>query len=335
MSMGWQFNGKARSVAVLALAGLGIAGAVGLNADPAIASPLMICASFLLLVCWSWGVGYRLQTGIVAGGVGAAAVALGLHQVGTSLFGLASSLVSLAGLTLGFRWLMGADSTDGGSAPASRSSLLKGMARASALHDYQIGDHGERVAEYCVVVGAFLGMPECDLRRLEWAARLHDVGKVAIPRTILKKPGSLTPAETIAVQQHSALGADIILAAEPAFAPIARVVRHHHERWDGTGYPVGLRGEAIPLESRVIAVVDMYEALISDRPYRKAIAPAAAREEILARSGTQFDPDVVAIFDAVWMHGSIGGFAAGELTVGPEAVTVPMPNATEAVMAAS
>ena len=326
--IGWQIRGRPRSVTVLALTVLGIAGAVGLNADPSIASPVMISASCVLLVWWSWGVGYRPHAGIAVVAVGGVAVVLAVQIAGTSLLGLASSFVSLAGLTVGFRWLVGADFTGSGSAPASQSSLLRGMACASALHDYQIGDHGERVAMYCVAVGAFLGMPDCDLHRLEWAARLHDVGKVAIPRAILKKPGPLTAAETFAVQQHCAFGADIILATEPASAQIARVVRHHHERWDGKGYPVGLREEAIPLESRIIAVVDMYEALISDRPYRQAIAPREAHEEILARAGTQFDPDVVAVFDAVWRHGSIGGLPAGEKTVDPAVVTVPMSAAT-------
>ena len=334
MSRRWQLKRWAQSQAVLALAGLGVAGALGLNADPAIATPVMIGCSFVLLACWAWVAGNGPQAVVAAGAFGGVTVALVVPFTGPSLLGLISVVASLAGLTVGFGWLVGAELSESVRRTASRSCLLRSMACASALYDYQAGDHGERVARSCVALGVFLGLPEDDLLRLEWAARLHDVGKVAVLRTILKKPGALTAAEIDAVQQHSTLGADIIVEVEPILAPIARVVRHHHERWDGAGYPAGLRGEAIPLESRIIAVVDMYEALVSDRPYRRAIPPGDAHKEVVARSGTQFDPDVVAVFDTVWTQGRLGGgAAAGEMTVRPAAATIPTAIATHGVLA--
>lgn len=188
---------------------------------------------------------------------------------------------------------------------SSLEELMRGMASASGLRDQQTADHEERVAVNSLAVGLFLGLPHDDLARLEWAARLHDVGKVAVPQTILRKSGSLTPEELEAVRQHSSFGADILLATEPALAPIAHVVRHHHEHWDGSGYPAGLKGAEIPLESRIISVLDMYEALTSDRPYRLALAPAEAHREIMERSATQFDPDIIEVFDVLWERGTL------------------------------
>lgn len=334
MSTRWMLRGWVQSQAVLVLAGLGVVGALGLYVDAAIATPVMIGASSLLLACWAWVAGFGHQAVMAAGAVGGVFVAVIAPLTGPSFLGLISALVSLAGLTVGFGWLSGAKFGVSNAGTPSRSCLLRSMACASALHDYQAGDHGERVAEYCVDVGVFLGLPDDDLLRLEWAARLHDVGKVAVSRAILKKPSALTAAEIDAVQRHSTLGADLISEAEPTLAPIARIVRHHHERWDGTGYPVGLRGDAIPLESRIIGVVDMYEALISDRPYRRGITPVEAHKEILTRSGTQFDPDVVAVFDAVWTQGKLGGWMApGELAIDPAVATIPTAAATHVVLA--
>lgn len=183
--------------------------------------------------------------------------------------------------------------------------LLRSMVLASEIRDHQTADHSDRVARNCRLVGEFLGLTEDDIVGLEWAARVHDVGKAAIPREILQKPASLSESEMETVKQHCEFGAAMLIAASPALRPIAQLVRHHHENWDGTGYPVGLVASEIPLESRIIAVIDMYEALTSDRPYRPAMDSAAAHAEVLSRSGTRFDPDVVRIFDELWRRGAI------------------------------
>jgi HD-GYP domain-containing protein (c-di-GMP phosphodiesterase class II) len=130
---------------------------------------------------------------------------------------------------------------------------------------------------------------------LEFGFLLHDVGKVAIPDAILNKPGKLDATEWEFMRQHTILG-ERILSAAPALRPVGRIVRASHERWDGTGYPDGLAGESIPLAARIVAVCDAYEAITSDRCYRKARSLEAARAELQKVSGSQFDPSVVEVF---------------------------------------
>jgi len=147
------------------------------------------------------------------------------------------------------------------------------------------------------------------------AAELHDTGKMAIPDAILNKPGPLEPEEWSFMREHTLIG-ERIIAAAPALVPVARLVRSSHERPDGGGYPDGLEGEQIPLGSRVIAVCDAYEAMISERPYSVAMVPARATQELRRGAGSQFDPQVVAAFERVLAtratdgerhRGSIGG----------------------------
>jgi diguanylate cyclase (GGDEF)-like protein len=130
------------------------------------------------------------------------------------------------------------------------------------------------------------------------AAELHDVGKMAIPDAILKKPGPLDEQEQDFMRKHTLIG-ERIIASAPALVPVARLVRFSHERWDGSGYPDGLRGDQIPLGSRVVAVCDAYQAMVSERPYSVAMLPARAIEELRRNAGTQFDPDVVAAFGSI------------------------------------
>ena len=130
------------------------------------------------------------------------------------------------------------------------------------------------------------------LEAIDAAALLHDIGKLGIPDRLLQKPGPLTADEYERVKQHAVIGADILSAmALPGLA--ALIVRHHHENWDGTGYPDGLRGEAIPLGARVLAIVDCYDALTSDRPYRRALSHDCAMAMILERRGTMYEPAIV------------------------------------------
>lgn len=161
--------------------------------------------------------------------------------------------------------------------------------------------HVSRVADLAMLVGRRLGMDGADLEALHWAATLHDLGKIGVPEAVLNKPAPLSDEEQVQVRRHPEIGARI-LSHIPGMRAAAPLVLHHQERWDGRedgqypGYPEGLAGETIPLGSRVIAVVDAFDAMTSDRPYRRARSEEAAAEELRRQSGTQFDPRVVASF---------------------------------------
>lgn len=157
--------------------------------------------------------------------------------------------------------------------------------------------HSETVGRYAELMARELGLPERRVGRVRLAGLLHDVGKVGVPDAILGKPGRLTDAEFAVIRQHPELGAQIL--EHPSLADVQAWVAAHHERPDGTGYPRGLAGDELPLEARVIAVADAYEAMTSDRSYRDAVGAEAARAELRRHAGTQFDADVVAAFLAV------------------------------------
>jgi len=164
--------------------------------------------------------------------------------------------------------------------------------------------HMQRVAEYGKLTALRLGIPEPRAELVEMAAIVHDIGKVAIDERVLEKPGKLTPEEMEHVRMHAVIGSEV-LSSVPAYQAIARWVRHHHERIDGEGYPDKLVGDSIPLESRIIAVVDAYDAMVGgpspedQRAYRTPLSPAEAREELRRCSGTQFDAHVVEAFIGV------------------------------------
>ncbi|MBI4789535.1 MAG: HD-GYP domain-containing protein [Chloroflexi bacterium] len=172
------------------------------------------------------------------------------------------------------------------------SQILEGMADAVDLRDPYTGGHSRRVAESCdnILKNLDLAGPESELIRV--AARVHDIGKIGIPDDILRKTGALNAEEWRIMKEHCQRGAEL-LARYPDFARGADFVRHHHERWDGQGYPRGLKGLEIPLGARVIAVVDALDAMTSDRPYRKAMSLDQALLILRAGSGQQWDPAVV------------------------------------------
>jgi two-component system cell cycle response regulator len=155
--------------------------------------------------------------------------------------------------------------------------------------------HIQGVAETACAVGAVLRLDGEDLEELRLAARLHDVGKLAIPDTVLQKPGPLDVGEWDFVKEHTVIG-ERILAAAPAWKRVAVIVRATHERWDGAGYPDGLVGDEIPLAARIVAVCDAFSAMTSTRPYRAEVSREVALEELRRCAGTQFDPEVVAVF---------------------------------------
>ena len=160
-----------------------------------------------------------------------------------------------------------------------------------------LGAHSSEVAQLAVAVARRFGMTSEEIDEIARAAELHDVGKVGIPDAILDKPGTLDGDEWGFMHQHTILG-ERILNAAPALRPVARLVRSTHERWDGTGYPDGLKGTEIPRGARIVAVCDAYEAMTTDRAYRGAMSHAAACRELRAMAGTQFDPSVVETFVA-------------------------------------
>jgi two-component system cell cycle response regulator len=163
--------------------------------------------------------------------------------------------------------------------------------------DPVLGEHIDGVAELCVAVGRKLDMDDGELLALRSAGALHDIGKLAVPDAILSKVGPLTEAEWEFVRRHTVIG-ERILRAAPALAPVAPLVRASHEHFDGRGYPDALAGEQIPLASRIISVCDAFDAMVSARPYRTAMSQEGAIDELRACSGSQFDPMVVAAFEA-------------------------------------
>ena len=178
-----------------------------------------------------------------------------------------------------------------------RSYMLTVRALASAVEarDAYTGRHAERVAAYGLALAAVYGMHIGDHPEIEFGFLLHDVGKVAVPDAILFKPGPLTASERLVMQQHPVTGSEIVRDID--FLGAARdVIRSHHERWDGSGYPDALAREDIPLSARVFAVADTLDALTTRRPYREPSSIAHAREIIDAGSGTHFDPGVIAAF---------------------------------------
>ncbi len=182
-----------------------------------------------------------------------------------------------------------------------------------ALYERQPGlrQHVQGVAETACAVGRTLGLPAERLEELSLAARLHDVGKLAIPDDVLEKPGPLDVGEWAFIREHTVIG-ERILSAAPAWRSVAKIVRATHERWDGAGYPDGVAGTEIPLAARIIAVCDAFSAMTSPRPYRVAVAREEAIAELRRCAGTQFDPEVVAVFCAQPELGSSGSWAGVE-----------------------
>lgn len=172
---------------------------------------------------------------------------------------------------------------------------LHALMRVIDALDNETYDHSERVADYAKRIANALRLSSSEIEVIEPAALLHDLGKVGMESRILFKPESLTAEERKRAQQHVEIGEDL-LSKFPLFEKGATLVRSHHERYDGTGYPNGLKGEAIPLGARIITVADAYQAMLSDRPYRKALSQQEAIEEMKRGSGTQFDPKVVQAF---------------------------------------
>ena len=162
-----------------------------------------------------------------------------------------------------------------------------------AADDTYTGTHSQGVVELAIAVGEALGLGPEEQRNLEFAALLHDVGKIAIPKEIINKPGPLDDDEWAIMRTHAAEGQRMLARVGGFMIEVGHIVRSHHERWDGSGYPDGLLAEAAPLPARIITCCDSWSAMRTDRPYRRALAYEAAIEELMRNIGTQFDPRVV------------------------------------------
>jgi putative nucleotidyltransferase with HDIG domain len=171
---------------------------------------------------------------------------------------------------------------------------LNALARAIDAKSAWTAGHSERVTNLALKMGHALGLPSRDLQILHRGGLLHDIGKIGTPATVLDKPGRLEPGETKIMQEHVNIGVRI-LEPVPCFREILPVVAQHHERFDGCGYPAGLAGENISLHARILAVADAYDAITSDRPYRKGFPPQQALEILQQKAGTQFDPMVIEV----------------------------------------
>ncbi len=180
-------------------------------------------------------------------------------------------------------------------ADAADFSMLDALVTAVDNKDRYTGRHSVDVMDCCLLLARAMNLPDSERRTLAIAALLHDVGKIGVPDSILRKPSALTDAELATVKQHPTMGAALVGSVAGLEATLD-AVRHHHEHWNGSGYPAGLRGEAIPLSARLMAVADAFSAMTTDRPYRKGMAPAVALSLLKAGAGTQWDPACIAAF---------------------------------------
>ena len=175
--------------------------------------------------------------------------------------------------------------------------IIHRLGHAAEYKDNETGYHIIRMSLYCGVMGQAVGMAPAEVEMLQRASPMHDVGKIGIPDRVLLKPAKLDPEEWLVMKTHAAIGADLLSGSNSALIQLAAVIAlTHHEKWDGSGYPRGLRGEAIPLAGRICAICDVFDALTSERPYKRAWTVQEAVAEIRAGSGRHFDPQLVATF---------------------------------------
>jgi putative two-component system response regulator len=187
---------------------------------------------------------------------------------------------------------------------AAYKASLRALANAIESRDHYTRFHVERVNAYAQAVAHEVGWAEDRLETLEFGAILHDIGKISIPESILRKTGPLSKAEWEEMREHPRVGARMVEGI-PYLAPAVPTIRAHHERWDGSGYPEGLREKAIPEAARLLAIVDAFDAMTSDRPYHAAVGADHAQAEITLQSGRLFDPVFVDAFNRCYARGDI------------------------------
>src|SRR5260221_10836147 len=180
--------------------------------------------------------------------------------------------------------------------PGLNMRTIEPLSLAIEANDHTTGDHLQRVRVYALELGKDLGLSPLEMEALRAASVLHDIGKLAVPEHIISKPGKLTPEEFEKMKVHPVVGAEILDQVRFPY-PVAPIVRSHHEKWDGSGYPLGIVGEAIPIGARIISAVDCLDALASDRQYRRAMPLDKALAIVVSESGKSFDPKIVEIIE--------------------------------------
>jgi putative nucleotidyltransferase with HDIG domain len=189
-------------------------------------------------------------------------------------------------------------------------ATIEGWSRALDLRDHETEGHSRRVTEMTVRLARAMGLSEAELVHVRRGALLHDIGKMGIPDSILRKPGPLDIEEWVVMKRHPSLAHEM-LAPIDFLGPALDIPCCHHEKWDGTGYPRGLKGEEIPLSARIFAAVDIWDALSNDRPYRKAWELSRVLEHIRSLAGSHLDPEVVSAFLPMIEHGAVESDAMG------------------------
>jgi putative two-component system response regulator len=180
---------------------------------------------------------------------------------------------------------------------ATQEQITLRLVTASGYRDEETGAHIRRMGEYTAILAQAIGLDAETVEEMRLAAPMHDIGKIGVSDTILKKPGKLTAAEFTLIKEHTTIGALILEGSQIALLNLARdIALHHHEKWDGSGYPLGLNGEDIPLCARIVAVCDVYDALVSDRIYRPALPEDKALAIMKEGRGTHFDPRILDVF---------------------------------------
>src|SRR5207245_9601495 len=240
-----------------------------------------------------------------------------MRQIQLSLAGVIAAAAALLWLVLrdvyvrsARRIVAQATALEGALAETERTydTTLQALSNALDVRDSETEGHSQRVLRYMELIADRLSLGLDDLPTLRRGALLHDIGKIGVPDNVLRKPAALSDAEWVVMKRHPEHGARII-SQIPFLEDVSRIVRHHHERWDGRGYPDGIAGEAIPLGARIVAACDAYDAMVSDRCYRTARSPAGAREELMRQAGRQFDPGVVvavlAVLDELGLEWSV------------------------------
>jgi putative nucleotidyltransferase with HDIG domain len=189
-------------------------------------------------------------------------------------------------------------------------STIRAIANSIEARDPYTKGHSERVAGIAKVMAEYLGWDKGRIDLIDWGGMLHDVGKIGVPDAILNKPGRLSDEEFLHIKEHPRIGAQIIEGISFLDA-IVPYILDHHERFDGKGYVRGVEGREISVEGRLLAVADTFDAMTSDRPYRKALDETVALDEIVRNAKTQFDPEMVAVFESVWRSGKLNGLRKG------------------------
>jgi len=244
----------------------------------------------------------RQSAVLVSKAAGPGAKEDGLPDGGMGVSVIESTMMPMEPI-VGARRVLGGDTLSGLGERELHEQTLDALSAALDVHDDDAAGHGERVTCFALEMAGRMGCSREEMDSLQRAARVHDIGKIGIPDAILLKPGHLTEEEMEVMKAHVQIGYQIV-SRLGFMRGATEIVLSHHERWDGDGYPRGIRGDEIPLGARIFAVADTLDAITSDRPYRRAAPYTVARAEIERESGRQFDPRVVKTFlsvpEAVW-----------------------------------